>query len=940
MPNRTMQPPVLKAKIRVMGEKIAKNLQTMSELIDSGNINAAKNVHEKAAETFSEFEETSYELISQLDEEQHEEYIGKITDTWNNIDDMKIKIQNHLSQENTTTNYNTQDNNETTVTANSTADNSATKNNINTRAIGQQQTSVNRSLHNEQPETSNSAQRDNLNSFWYDRLAYSSSLNDQQNRVTGMGDTQTFNQPTEQPQQLPTTLSQPLPFYTPYVEALPKMDLQKFNGDPSKWADWYSRFSFMIGDTQLSDGQKIAYLQGLVIGKAKTTIEGFACNGHLYKDAINELKQRFGNPNVIISNLLEKLINYREEQQQQQPTQNINNISNNRNQYNQRSSTHMLQATRGSNSNNQSLPCVFNDGNHQLFHCPTFKAKTADERLQTVYQLNPCRNCLGANHRANNCPSTTNCREQGCGQRHNTMLHGANRRYGRTMTSIVQANSQLSNSRGNGKSFAVINNKDTATTKDMTAATKTTSLLYVMPVILHNKENKVRTCAFIDPGSSLTILLSKTAHEVRLQKETRQQLVLEGANGTDTKSCYTTSTEILNLEDKERYNLKQIYVVENINLPKLREHPGDIARKYDHLRHNNMPTLDNLEVTVLIGQDNINLISPVRVEQGPSTAPSASLFKLGWTISGPHTVLDDSKTQHSMHHTALFCSNCLEQDNDLNQEVSHWWKAETIPLESKTKSNDPEVLLATKILNTTCVKQADGRYETGLLWKDDSSLPDNRSHALTHLNHLVNRLQKRPEQYKKYNEGIQADLEKSYIAKVPFHRQKDTGWYIPHYGLVSPNKPDKIRRICNAKAPQSGTSLNDKLLAGPDLFRNMLGILLRFRQGAIAIQGDIEAMFMQIGVRQQDRRYLRFMWRQPNSPELEVYEYQRHIFGARDSPACANFVLQQTAKDDIEDHPNSLEIIQRTFYMDDMVASFSDTITAFTTAKDVKDTLK
>ena len=101
-----------------MGEKFAKNLQTMSELIDSGNINAAKNVHEKAAETFSEFEETSYELISQLDENQHEEYIGKITDTWNNNDDMKIKIQNNPSQENTTTKISTQDNNETTVTIN------------------------------------------------------------------------------------------------------------------------------------------------------------------------------------------------------------------------------------------------------------------------------------------------------------------------------------------------------------------------------------------------------------------------------------------------------------------------------------------------------------------------------------------------------------------------------------------------------------------------------------------------------------------------------------------------------------------------------------------------------------------------------------------------------------------------------------------------------
>ena len=64
--------------------------------------------------------------------------------------------------------------------------------------------------------------------------------------------------------------------------------------------------------------------------------------------------------------------------------------------------------------------------------------------------------------------------------------------------------------------------------------------------------------------------------------------------------------------------------------------------------------------------------------------------------------------EHSMHHTALFCSSCLEQDNDLDEEVSHWWKAETAPLETKSKSNEPKVLLANIILNRTCVRQADG----------------------------------------------------------------------------------------------------------------------------------------------------------------------------------------------------------------------------------------
>ena len=74
-------------------------------------------------------------------------------------------------------------------------------------------------------------------------------------------------------------------------------------------SDWYSHFNFMIGETHLSDGQNIAYLKGIVIGKAKTAIGGFACNNaYLYKDAVNVLKQPFGNPNVIISSFLEKLI--------------------------------------------------------------------------------------------------------------------------------------------------------------------------------------------------------------------------------------------------------------------------------------------------------------------------------------------------------------------------------------------------------------------------------------------------------------------------------------------------------------------------------------------------------------------------------------------------------------------------------------------------------
>ena len=137
----------------------------MSKSIDSGNTDAAKKVYEKSVETYSKLEKTNYEFISELDEDQHKEYIGKITDTWNNINDMEMNIQKHHSEENTTKNFNTKGNNNTTATALSTADNSTTNNNINSRAIVQQQTIINRNLHNKNQETINSALSESLNSF-------------------------------------------------------------------------------------------------------------------------------------------------------------------------------------------------------------------------------------------------------------------------------------------------------------------------------------------------------------------------------------------------------------------------------------------------------------------------------------------------------------------------------------------------------------------------------------------------------------------------------------------------------------------------------------------------------------------------------------------------------------------------------------------------------
>ena len=145
-------------------------------------------------------------------------------------------------------------------------------------------------------------------------------------------------------------------------------------------------------------------------------------------------------------------------------------------------------------------------------------------------------------------------------------------------------------------------------------------------------------------------------------------------------------------------------------------------------------------------------------------------------------------------------------------------------------------------------------------------------------------------------------------------------WYIPHHPVLNPHKPEKVRRVCNAAAKYQGVSLNDMLLTGPDLLQSLIGIIFRFREHEIALSADIEAMFMQVEALPADAKCLRFLWKGENQ-NVEVYEYTRHIFGAKSSPTCANYALHQTARDNESEDSAIRKLIFRNFYMDDFLKS-------------------
>ena len=148
-------------------------------------------------------------------------------------------------------------------------------------------------------------------------------------------------------------------------------------------------------------------------------------------------------------------------------------------------------------------------------------------------------------------------------------------------------------------------------------------------------------------------------------------------------------------------------------------------------------------------------------------------------------------------------------------------------------------------------------------------------------------------------------------------------WYLPHHPLQNPHKADKLRRVCNAACRFSGTSLNDVLLPGPDLLCDLIGILIRFRLFRIAVCEDIEAIFMQVEVPVHEQNFLRILWREGISDEIEIFQYTRHIFGAKSSPTCANFAVQKVASVNKDDFPQAAEPVFDSFYVDNFLKSFA-----------------
>ncbi len=101
---------------------------------------------------------------------------------------------------------------------------------------------------------------------------------------------------------------------------LPKLTLNKFNGDPKQWQEWWECFKVAIDDnSKLSDIERFTYLRSLVEGNAESAIAGLPLTSGNYKEALEILQNRFAQKQVIINAHMDTLLNL-------EPVRSIENI--------------------------------------------------------------------------------------------------------------------------------------------------------------------------------------------------------------------------------------------------------------------------------------------------------------------------------------------------------------------------------------------------------------------------------------------------------------------------------------------------------------------------------------------------------------------------------------------------------------------------------------
>ncbi|XP_070170737.1 uncharacterized protein [Polyergus mexicanus] len=323
---------------------------------------------------------------------------------------------------------------------------------------------------------------------------------------------------------------------------------------------------------------------------------------------------------------------------------------------------------------------------------------------------------------------------------------------------------------------------------------------------------------------------------------------------------------------------------------------------WPHLRKLSLADPDpfsNHPIHLLIGSDLYGSLLKQKVKHGPTGTPTAQLTALGWILSGP-TGTSNSITGSA---TSLNCVTIPSLDSLLQK----FWEIEEISSELQPSEEDKK---CEQHFIETHQRAEDGRYIIRLPFKTNPPLDigSSRETAALLYSKLEQRLRKNPDLAKPYHSFLNEYKSMGHMESVSDENPTlNQAVYIPHHPVLrESSSTTKLRVVFNASCKMSnGSTLNNHLMTGPKLQRDLSSIILRWRQFRYVYTADIEKMFRQIRVHRDDVDFLRIFWRSNINSPIQSYRLLTVTYGTAPAPYLAMRVINQLAIDEGHSFPKA-----------------------------------
>ncbi|XP_062703686.1 uncharacterized protein LOC134286128 [Aedes albopictus] len=556
----------------------------------------------------------------------------------------------------------------------------------------------------------------------------------------------------------------------------------------------------------------------------------------------------------------------------------------------EQSSINSVDHHKGNGPHINRKPCRgCNSLDHRTRVCEDFRRLVWGDKVKIVEKWKICKMCLNE-HGESRCRFKGHCNIGDCKERHHSILHPP------STTVPLSTNCHVHDSEQHPVIFRMV------------------------PIKLHHEGRTREVIAFLDEGSSYSLMENSVAEHLKL-KGTWEPILVKWTAGMSRleRNSRRVDVSISSSGTNERFLLRNVHTVQDLQLPEQKIRFDEVTARFKHLC--GLPVADCLggSPKILIDLKHLHVYAPLESRVGNPGEPIAVRTKLGWTIYGPQGN-NSTGTGFAGHHTAVELA-----DLDLQELLRKHFTLEESGLLVKVLPESNEDRRARMLLEQT-TKRVGDRFETGLLWRNDEpQLPDNFQMALKRMKSLERKLSKNPELALNVEKQIEDYQRKGYAHIATSKELMDSVpgkiWYLPLNVVLNPKKPGKVRLVWDAAASVQGRSLNSELLKGPDLLSSLPSVLCPFRERPIAFGGDIAEMYHQLRIRASDKSAQRFLYRSNASSSPTIFVMDVATFGSTSSPCSAQYIKNQNAQEYSEEFPDAVEAIVGKHYVDDYLDS-------------------